>query len=208
MLWNETIRQAVLERLSGYRYTHTLGVERAAIRLAERYGGDAQKSAMAACLHDITKRFSREEQLYLCEKYDIIPSDVEKSEWKMLHGKTAAGIAAHEYGAPSDVVDAVAYHTTGRAGMTLLDKIVYLADYIEENRVFDGVKQARQLAKEDIDKALLYCFDSSLLELVERGKLIHADTVAARNDLLAQGVTWRVLVPVMGQLNGGIKTSI
>ena len=195
MLWDETIRQSILGRLSGYRYTHTLGVERAAIWLARQYGGDEQKCAMAACLHDITKRLSCEEQLYLCDKYDIIPSDVEKKEWKMLHGKTAAAIARHEYGAPRDVVEAIACHTTGRANMTPLDKIVYLADYIEENRVFEGVETARALAKEDMDRALLYCFDASLVELVGRAKLIHADTIAARNDLIERGVTWREPVP-------------
>ena len=107
----------------------------------------------------------------------------------MLHGKTAAAIARREYGAPQDVADAIAYHTTGRADMTLLDKILYLADFIEDTRDFDGVEPARALAKKDIDQALLYCFDSSLSDLVERGKLIHADTIAARNSLLSQGVT-------------------
>lgn len=195
MLWNETIRLSILGRLSGYRYTHTLGVERAAIRLAQQYGCDEEKAAMAACMHDITKRLSREEQLYLCEKYDIIPGDVEKTEWKMLHGKTAAAIAKHEYGAADDVTEAIACHTAGRAGMTLLDKIVYLADYIEETRDFEGVEQARRLAKEDIDRAMLYCFDSSIYDLLERNKLIGADTIAARNELVAQGVSWRTPGP-------------
>lgn len=189
MLWDETIRQSILGRLSGYRYTHTLGCERAAKWLAARYGADADCAALAACLHDITKRFSEQEQLYLCEKYDIIPCDVEKVEWKMLHGRTAAAIAQREYGAPQEVVDAIACHTTGRAGMTMLDKVLYLADYIEDTRDFDGVEPARILARKDIDQALLYCFDSSLSDLVARGKLIHTDTIAARNDLIFHGVT-------------------
>ena len=107
----------------------------------------------------------------------------------MLHGKTAAEIARHEYSAPDDVCDAIACHTTGKAGMTLIDKIIYLADYIEETRDFDGVEPARQLAKHDIDRALLYCYDTSLADLVARGKLIHRDTVEARNDLILQGVS-------------------
>ena len=175
-------------RLSGYRYTHTLGCERAAKMLAERFGGDVEKATFAALLHDITKRLSKEEQLYLCDKYGIIPCDIEKIEWKMLHGKTAAAIAQHEYGAPQDIVDAIACHTTGKADMTLLDKIIYLADYIEETRDFDGVEPARELAKTDIDEALLYCFDQSLYDLLGRGKLIHPDTMAARNALIRQGV--------------------
>lgn len=191
MRCDEKMREEILGRLSGYRYTHTLGVERAAIKLAEQYGADVEKCAFAALLHDITKHFSQEEQLNLCEKYGIIPSIVESKEYKMLHGKTAAGIALHVYHAPQDVVDAVACHTTGKAGMTLLDKVLYLADYIEEGRSFDGVEQARYLAVQDIDKALLYCFENTLVELISRRKIIHSDTIAAYNDLVAQGVRWR-----------------
>lgn len=193
MVWNETIRQSILRRLSGYRYTHTIGVEKAAIKLAENYGCDIDKCAMAACLHDITKRFSKEEQLYLCEKYDIIVSGIEKIEWKMLHGKTAAEIARFEYGAPDDVVSAVACHTTGKASMNLMDKIIYLADYIEENRKFDGVDIARRLADESIDKALLYCFDTTIEELISREKTINMNTMVARNELIENGISWRLL---------------
>lgn len=191
MLCNDEMRKGILSRLRGYRFEHTLGCERAAIRLARQYGGDEEKSAFAALLHDMTKQLSKEEQLNLCMEYDIIPCNVEISEWKMLHGKTAAAIALGEYGAPQDVVDAIACHTTGKANMTLLDKILYLADYIEDTRDFPGVETARELARQDIDRALLYCFDQSLTDLVGRGKLIHSDTIAAYNDLVAHGVRWR-----------------
>lgn len=188
-LWNTEIRQRILAKLTGYRYEHTLGVERAAIALAEKYGADPQKAACAACFHDITKRLSCEEQLNLCDKYGIIPNDVEAAEWKMLHGVTAAAIASHEYHLPQDIVEAIACHTAGRANMTILDKILYLADYIDDTRSFDGVETARALAWENMDKALLYCFDQSLEDLVKRRKLIHVNTVLARNELVANGVT-------------------
>ena len=191
MLCNDEMRKGILSRLKGYRYEHSLGVERAAIWLAEKYGGDPEKAGVAAILHDITKHLSPQEQLNLCEKYGIIPCTVEKSEPKMLHGKTAAAIARVEYGMPEDVCDAIACHTTGKHGMTILDKILYLADYIEETRDFPGVEKARELAKADIDRALLYCYDQTLTELVARGKLIHSDTIAAYNDMIRQGVRWR-----------------
>ena len=191
MLCNDEMRKGILSRLKGYRYEHSLGVERAAIWLAEKYGGDPEKAGVAAILHDITKHLSPQEQLNLCEKYGIIPCTVEKSEPKMLHGKTAAAIARAEYGMPEDVCTAIACHTTGRHAMTILDKILYLADYIEETRDFPGVDKARKLAKHDIDRALLYCYDQTLIELVERGKLIHSDTIAAYNDMIRQGVRWR-----------------
>ncbi len=191
MLCNEEMRKGILSRLHGYRYEHTLGCERAARKLAERFGGDPEKAGVAALLHDITKHLSPQEQLNLCEKYGIIPCTVEKSEPKMLHGKTAAAIAREEYGMPGEICDAIACHTTGRRGMTLLDKILYLADYIEDTRDFSGVEKARKLARQDIDRALLYCYDQTLTDLVERGKLIHSDTVAAYNDMIAHGVRWR-----------------
>ncbi len=191
MLCNEEMRKGILSRLRGYRYEHTLGCERAARKLAERFGGDPEKAGVAALLHDITKHLSPQEQLNLCEKYGIIPCTVEKSEPKMLHGKTAAAIAREEYGMPEEICDAIACHTTGRHGMTLLDKILYLADYIEDTRDFSGVEKARKLARQDIDRALLYCYDQTLTDLVERGKLIHSDTVAAYNDMIAHGVRWR-----------------
>ena len=188
MLYDKKMREDILSRLEGYRYTHTLGCEKAAMWLGEKYGEDPKKCSLAAVLHDITKRLSREEQLYLCDKYGIIPCDVEKIEWKMLHGRTAAAIAKDVYKIPEDVAHAIEYHTTGCENMTTLDKIVYLADFIEETREFKGVEPARALAKKDIDKALLYCFDFSLSDLIERGKLIHKDTMQARNWLIKQGV--------------------
>lgn len=181
MLYDDETRRDILSRLSGYRLKHTLGCEKAARELAHRYGADVEKCTFAMLLHDITKNFSEEEQLNLCEKYGIIPNDVEKIEWKMLHGKTAAAIAADVYGAPPDVVHAIAYHTTGCADMTLLDKIAYMADYIEETRDFDGVKTARKLAAHNLNKAMLYGLNASLRDLVRRGKRIHMDTVLARN---------------------------
>ena len=191
MLCNEEMRKGILSRLKGYRYPHSLGVERAAKWLAQQYGGDVEKAAVAGILHDITKHLSPQEQLNLCEKYGIIPCAVEKSEPKMLHGKTAAAIARAEYGMPDDVCDAIACHTTGKYGMTTLDKILYLADYIEETRDFPGVDKARELARVSLDRALLYCYDQTLIELVTRGKLIHSDTIAAYNDMIRQGVRWR-----------------
>ena len=141
MLCDEKMRRDILSRLKGYRYEHSLGVERCAVALAKKYGGDPKLAGIAGILHDITKHLSAQEQLNLCEKYGIIPCTVEKSEPKMLHGKTAAAIARREYGMPDEVCDAIACHTTGRANMTTLDKILYLADYIEETRDFPGVER-------------------------------------------------------------------
>lgn len=191
MLCDNEMREDILSRLHGYRYEHTLGCERAAKKLAERFDGDVEKASFCAILHDITKHLSPQEQLNLCETYGIIPCVIEQLEPKVLHGKTAAAIAAREYHAPDDVCQAIACHTTGRKDMTLLDKILYLADYIEDTRDFRGVGKARKLAKSSLDRALLYCYDRTLCDLIARGKLIHDDTIGAYNDLILQGIHWR-----------------
>ena len=96
MLCNDEMRQGILARLRGYRYEHTLGCERAARKLAERFGGDPEKAGVAALLHDITKHLSPQEQLNLCEKYGIIPCTVEKNETRMMLGMRAGAIARVE----------------------------------------------------------------------------------------------------------------
>ena len=184
MQYDEKTRQDILKRLSGYRKKHTLGCEKAARQLAKQYGEDPDRCGFAALLHDITKGFSEEEQLYLCKKYGIMTCDVEKRAAKILHGKTAAKIAQEAYGIDAEMADAISYHTTGRKHMTKMDKILYLADFIEETRTFEGVEPARKLAKKDLDTALLYCFDFSIRDLLDRRLEIHLDTVEARNGLL------------------------
>ena len=177
------LRQKAKEHLSEYRYRHTLGCERAAVRLAERYGENPTWCAMAALLHDWTKEETVEQQLKLCDKYGIIPLELEKIAWKTLHGKTAAAVARSEFSAPEAVAQAIASHTTGRRGMTRMDQILYLADFIEETRDFDGVEPARQLAFENLDRAMIYCLEFSLRDLLERHLPIHPDTVDALNEL-------------------------
>ncbi len=184
MRYDEETRQDILKRLTGYRLQHTLGCEKAAYSLAQKYGADPERCAFAALLHDITKGFSAEEQLYLCEKYGIMTCDVEKRAAKILHGKTAAKIAQEAYGIDQEMADAISYHTTGRKHMTKMDKIIYLADFIEETRTFEGVKPARKLAETDLNQAMLYCLDFSIRDLLDRKLEIHLDTIEARNGLL------------------------
>ena len=150
---------------------HSLGVERAAIMLAEKYGEGPGKAGTAGILHDITKYLSPQEQLNLCGKYGIIPLYRRKSEPKNAARKDGGSHRAGRIPHAEDICDAIACHTTGKNHMTLFDKILYLADYIEETRDFPGVDKARELAQIDIDSALLYCYDQTLTELVARGKL-------------------------------------
>ncbi len=180
---DEKMRAEILEYLSGYRLKHTLGCEKAAVALAKKWGADEEAASLCALLHDITKKLSMEEQLKLCRKYDIIVDNIEKIEPKLLHGKTAAATARARFKISDEIYNAVFCHTTGKPDMTLLDKILYLADYIEENRDFDGVEKIRELAFSDLNEAMLFCFEMSLTDLIARRKLIHKNSVEALNFL-------------------------
>ena len=161
------------------RVAHVRGCEAEAARLAQRWQADPDKAAEAAILHDCTKKEGLPEQLQLCEKYGIIPDGIERENGKLLHARTGAAVAEREFGMSPDVVSAIRWHTTGRADMTLLEKIMYMADYIEPNRDFEGVDALRKLAYEDIDKALLLGLQMSLDEVRGRGEAPHHCTVEA-----------------------------
>ena len=170
------------------RVAHVMGVEEEAVKLAKFWGADPQLARHAAILHDCTKYLNLEDQLSLCEKYGIELDSLEKQAVKLLHSKTGACIARYVFGEPDEVYEAIFWHTTGKADMTLLDKILYMADYIEPNRDFDGVERLRQLAYTDLDQAMLLGVDATIREMEERGYLIHTNTLEARQWLLAQGV--------------------
>ncbi|MFI3226665.1 MAG: bis(5'-nucleosyl)-tetraphosphatase (symmetrical) YqeK [Clostridia bacterium] len=183
---DNSIKEEVLSKITPKKVNHTLGVIKAARELAIKWDGNVEDAENAALIHDITKHLNEKEQLNLCEKYGIIVDNIEKNSYKLLHAKTAAEIAKNEYNMNDEVYRAIKYHTTLHRSMTLIEKIVYLADYIEENRTFDGVQKARKLAYVDINEALRYCLDSTIIEIMEKGNLLHLDTIEARNYLYEQ----------------------
>lgn len=173
------LRSKSYAMLKPKRIPHVMGCEEEAIRLADRWGADRDKAAEAAILHDCTKKKPLAEQLKICEKYGIEVDAVERVSEKLLHAKTGAMTAKCKFGADRDVVDAIRWHTTGRADMTLLEKVVYMADYIEPNRVFEGVETLRALAYEDLDRAMLLGFEMSLEDVRAQGTQAHENTLAA-----------------------------
>ena len=122
--------------------------------------------------------------MQICAEYGIVLDDLERISVKLLHSKTGAALAKHLYGQPEEVYQAIFWHTTGKADMTTLEKIIYLADYMEPNREFSGVDKLRKLCYEDLDGALLLGLEMSIEELCERGVPIHKNTLGARDWLL------------------------
>jgi len=163
------------------RIPHIRGTEEEAVRLAKRWDVDETLARRAAILHDCTKYLELDEQLALCKRYGVELDELEQRAVKLLHSKTGACIAKHVFGEDEQVYQAIFWHTTGKADMSMAEKVIYLADYIEPTRDFDGVEPLRKLAYEDIDKALLMGMDMTIEEMKQRGNPIHRNTQAARD---------------------------
>ena len=174
------LRACSYSMIRAKRIAHVQGTEEEAVRLAQRWGADEEKARRGAILHDCTKYLTMEEQLQLCRKYGIVLDDLEQQAVKLLHAKTGACVARDVYGVSDDVYEAIFWHTTGKADMTLLEKILYIADYMEPNRDFPGVERLRTLAYQDLDQAVLAGCEMSIQEMKDRGLPVHPNTVRAR----------------------------
>lgn len=182
-LTDRQLRSVALSLLKHRRIPHVLGTEEEAVRLAGRYGADENKARRAALLHDCTKRLDLDAQLKLCETYHIQIDEMERTSAALLHSKTAAAIAEHVFGEGEDVCSAIRFHTTGKEAMTLLEKILYIADYIEPSRDFPGVEALRAQVYEDLDRGVLMGLENTMALTAQRGTALHPNTVQARNFL-------------------------
>lgn len=185
------LMEEVKRQMPAKRWAHTLGVMESAAKLARRFGGDEEKADLAALLHDYCKFWpiDRQERLIVDNG---LAGDLLEYDKALLHAPAAAWIAREQYGiADEEVLDAIRYHTSGRAGMTQLDKIVCLADYIEPGRDFPGVHTIREIADNSLEKALVAGFDSTLAYLIAKQQTIYPLTVIARNSLVRElGRVW------------------
>lgn len=183
------LRACSYSMMKAKRVPHVMGVEEEAVRLAQRWGADSELARHAGILHDCTKYLELDEQLELCDKYGVELDALERQAVKLLHSKTGACIAREVFGEPDEVYEAIFWHTTAKENMTTLEKIIYMADYIEPNRDFDGVERLRALAYEDLDKALLLGVETTIQEMEERHLPIHNKTLLARDWLRQRGAT-------------------
>jgi nicotinate-nucleotide adenylyltransferase len=165
----EELEQVVIRLLNPNRVAHVLGCRDTAVALAKHWGADVQDAARAGLLHDITKALDGPLQLTLCSAYGKILDDFSKKYPKTLHALTGSLVAERIFGENKAVVSAIEWHTTGRADMTLLEKIIYLADYIEPNRTIPGVEELRALAYTDLDAAMKLGLQMTLAHLNRQG---------------------------------------
>lgn len=175
----ERLKEVSLSLHKDKRVRHVIGCSDTAVRLAVLYGEDPNIARRAGILHDITKALTDEEQLQLCEKYGIILSQLERENPKLLHAKTGAAVAREVFGESEAVWRAIHWHTTGRVGMTTMEKILYLADYMEPNRDFEGVEELRRLTDRSLDAALRLGLQMSVEQLTRRKMEIDPNSLAA-----------------------------
>ncbi|MBS4761113.1 bis(5'-nucleosyl)-tetraphosphatase (symmetrical) YqeK [Carnobacteriaceae bacterium zg-ZUI252] len=184
MLTN-TLRHKIVSTLQGElsskRYVHVLRVEEKAITLAKQYGVDVAQCQLAALLHDLTKEWTMEQYKEAVEKYQLDGAMLSYGS-EILHGPVAACVCGEWFGVTDDVVcEAIAYHTIGKEDMSDVAKVLFVADYIEDGRTFEGVDEARRLANENLDEAIAYKLQQTLAYLANKGLRIYPDTVLAYN---------------------------
>ncbi|MGC8972326.1 MAG: bis(5'-nucleosyl)-tetraphosphatase (symmetrical) YqeK [bacterium] len=178
-----------LERhLSKERFLHTLAVEKEAISLAEKYNVDIKKASLAGLLHDCAKGFSDEELIRLAKTYNIPLSICDFSSPQLLHAPVGSVFAREYFGIKDgDILSAIRKHTTGDKEMSTLDKIIFIADYIEYYRDFPGVNHLREIVKIDLDKAVLFAVSLTIDYIVRNNWVIHPKTIEVWNYLIKEG---------------------
>ncbi|MDQ6599730.1 HD domain-containing protein [Bacillus salipaludis] len=180
---NEALK-VVKEQLTDHRYQHTLGVMETAIILAKQVGADEKKAELAAIFHDYAKFRPKEEmrEIILTQGF---PQDLLEYNAELWHAPAGAYLVEKEAGiTDTDVLTAIRYHTSGRPGMSLLEKVIYLADYIEPGRHFPGVEEVREMAKENLDKALIKSIQNTISFLLKKNQPIYPETFQTYNDLV------------------------
>ncbi|WP_019154590.1 bis(5'-nucleosyl)-tetraphosphatase (symmetrical) YqeK [Robertmurraya massiliosenegalensis] len=175
----------VKPHLTDHRYEHTIGVMETAILLARKYGAEEQKAESAAIFHDYAKFRPKDEMKQIIIEEKMSPELLQYNS-ELWHAPVGAFLVKKEVGITDiDVLDAIKYHTSGRVGMTLLEKVIYLADYIEPGRRFPGVEEVRELAKDDLQLALIKAVQNTIFFLMKKNQPVFPDTFHTYNDLIA-----------------------
>ena len=181
------IQNELKKVLSVKRYQHILGVKNTIIKLAIRYGVCLKKAILAAILHDCAKDLPNDVLLKMASDFGILIGEIEEKQPSLLHGPVGAMLAFHNFGVHDpNILDAIHMHTLGDTNMSNLAKILFIADHIEPNRGFPGVKRLRRIVFGDLDRALLYIFDSKIKQVEDSNKILHPATVKGKEQLLAK----------------------
>lgn len=179
MLNESEIINYLKNNLKEQRFEHSLGVMNMAIKLATIHETDIYNAKFAGLLHDVAKNMTNEELINYCKENDILLDELKLASPGMLHAEVGADIAKKKFGANNDIVQAIKYHTLAEENMTDLDKIIYIADLIEEGRTLPGLTPIREMAYKDLDKAFVLSLQYCMENVRERGKSIHPQSERA-----------------------------
>lgn len=171
--------------ISKDRYKHSLNVSESAVELAQCWNADVEKCKIAGLLHDCGKLVKFDDILKMCERYDVTLSEMDLQSPKTIHALLGEVVANRIYGIEDEeILHAIKCHTTGEANMSLIDKIIFLADVIEPGRPYNEAAKVRKIAFENVDKAMQMAYDNSIECIVSKGDVIHLSTVIGRNDIV------------------------
>lgn len=177
-------RRLLREKLGDYRLRHSFCVADSARMLAERYGADPEKAYFAGLLHDVMKDTPHDEQKRMIEDGGTVLTPAEQGNPKLWHAMAGEAYLRGQMGVTdTQVLDAVRYHTTGRAGMSLLEKILYVADYLSADREYNGVERMRRLAESSLEEAMLFGLSFTISDLAQKEQIIHPDSVDCYNEI-------------------------
>ncbi len=181
IFYTEHIRQ----RLTEWRFNHSVNVAAEAVRLAKKYGGDVEKAEFAGLMHDVMKDAGKKEQLEIIQEYGVEMNDVEKNEPKLWHAIAGATYLEMILGVKDeDILNAVRYHTTAREGMSLLEKIIYIADYTSAERDYNGVERMRKACNVSLEVAMEEALAFSIEEQLKKRAPVEPHTCAAYNEIM------------------------
>ena len=178
-------KKIIKERMGKKRYIHSINVAKAAQMLAKRYGADVEKAKIAGILHDITKETPYDEQLKIIESNGIILDRVQQFSPKTWHAISGCAYVKSNLNIiDDDILNAIRFHTSGRAGMSLLEKVIFVADFIGDERDYKGVDVMRAKAKQNLEDAMLYGITFSITDLATRQCAIDINTLGLYNELI------------------------
>lgn len=175
----------IKDRMGQRRYIHSVNVAESAVELARRYGADEEKAEIAGILHDSCKEIPKDEMLQIMTQGGIILDAVEQGTSKLWHPIAGSVYARDTLGIKDeDIINAIRYHTTGRAGMSLLEKVIFIADFISAERDYDGVDIMREKAFECLEDAMLFGLQFTITDLAKRKMTIHSNALDCYNDVI------------------------
>lgn len=180
----ESMEEHLKQILKPARYEHSIGVASTAVAMAGIYGADAKKAYIAGLLHDCAKNLTAEESAVKCEDLDVELDEYEKNQPQLIHAKIGAELVKSEFGVDDEEISsAIRWHTLGRSGMSVLEKIIYVADMIEPTRDFPGVEMLRKKAYVNLDSAVLACAEKTIEFNEKKGSRVHPNAYKIRDEL-------------------------